>query len=268
MYHLQRYEALDPARASDDLRAELTEASYRFFDAIFSRGETLRSIFTSSRFFAGPGLAPLYGLSPAPTQIAERISDATRGGYFTQVPFLFLNGAPDGESDPIARGAALSADVLCVSPDPHATPPPAIPMLMAGQSNRSRIEALTAGCGDCHTSSIDPLGFALEGFDGLGRTRSSDNGAPVDTTATYAFADGPRTFAGPAALMAILADSAEVQRCYAKHLASYALQRDVAESDRATVDSLAGAVRDRSLKEVIVSLVRDPAFRLRAEEAP
>ena len=268
MYHLDRYDALDPARADAGLRSELTEASSRFFDAIFSGGESLRSIFTSTRFFAGPGLAPLYGLTPAPTQLEERMSDASRGGYFTQVPFLLLNGAPDGESDPIARGVALSGDVLCVPSQPHATPPPAVPALVAGQTNRSRIEALTAGCGDCHTSMIDPLGFALEGFDGLGRTRSSDNGAPVDTRGAYPFSDGARTFADAGALMALLADSADVQRCYAKHLASYALQRDVVEGDRATIDSLAVAARDHSLKEVIVSLVRDPAFRLRAEEGP
>ncbi len=268
LYHLDRYEALDGARASAGLRSELTEASYRFFDAIFSRGERLRSVFTSTRFFAGPGLASLYGLALAPAEIEERTGDASRGGYFAQVPFLLLNGAPDGESDPIARGVALAADVLCAPAEPHTTPPPAVPALVPGQTNRQRIETLTAGCGDCHTSSIDPLGFALEGFDGLGRTRNSDNGAPVDTMATYAFADGVRTFADAAALMALLADSAGVQRCYAKHLASYALQRDLVESDRATIDGLAAATRDRSLKEVIVSLVRDPAFRLRTEEGP
>lgn len=268
IYHLERYAALDAGRVSAGLRSELAEASGRFFDAIFSRGEPLRSIFTSPRYFAGPGLAPMYGLTPTPTEIQEQTSDASRSGYFTQVPFLLLNGASDGESDPIARGVALSNDVLCLPLASHTTPPPDVPALVAGQTNRRRIEALTAGCGDCHTASIDPLGFALEEFDGLGRTRGNDNGVPVDTAATYAFADGSRTFADASALMALLADSADVQRCYAKHLASYALQRDVAEDDRTMIDALAVATRDRSLKEVIVSLVRDPAFRLRAEEGP
>ena len=273
LYHLDRYEALDPARASDSLRAELAEASSRFFDAIFTRGESLRSIFTSTRFFAGPALAPMYGLTPPPAGVEERTldpsRDASRAGYFTQVPFLLVNGAPDGESDPIARGVALSNDVLCVPLQSHATPPLALPALMAGQTNRGRIDAVTAGCGDCHAASINPLGFAFEGFDGLGRARDRDNGAPIDTTASYTFATGgARTFPDARALMAVLADSPEVQGCYSKRLASYALQRDMAEGDRSLVGDLATTARDRSLKELIVSLVRNPAFRLRAEGGP
>jgi len=268
LYHLGQYDALAPTRASESLRSELAESSSRFFDAIFTRGEPLGAVFTSTRFFAGPSLAPLYGLDPPPAGIEERTSDASRAGYFTQVPFLMLNGAPDGESDPIARGVALSQDALCISLEGHATPPPAVAALTAGQTNRRRIEELTAGCGDCHTASIDPLGFAFEGFDGLGRARDRDNGTPVDTKATYSFAGGVRTFADAKALMAILADSPEVQRCYAKRLVSYALQRDVAETDRPVADELATTAREHSLKDVILSLTRSPAFRLRAQGGP
>src|SRR5207244_2193957 len=76
-----------------------------------------------------------------------------------------------------------------------ATPPPPLPALIPGQTNRNRIESVTAGCSDCHAAAINPLGFAFEGFDGLGQVRDHDNGVAVDTMATYAFAAGARAFA-------------------------------------------------------------------------
>jgi len=268
LYHLSRYAAVNPARASEGLQAEMADASARFFDAIFTRGESLRSIFVSSRFFVGPTLAPLYGVDPPRAGIEERTADVSRASYFTQVPFLLLNGASDGESDPIARGVALSNDVLCIEPATHTDVLPPLPALMPLQTNRARIEAATAACGPCHAAMINPLGFAFEGFDGLGRARDRDNGAAVDTRASYTFAEGTQAFADARALMTLLADSSDVQGCYAKRLASYALQRDLAETDRSLVTDLATGSRAQSLKEVIVSLARNPAFRIRAVGGP
>ncbi|HEY8924897.1 MAG TPA: DUF1588 domain-containing protein, partial [Polyangia bacterium] len=248
---------------------ELADASSRFFDAIFTRGESFRSIFTSTRFFVGPALAPLYGLAPPPAAIEERTFDVTRDasrvGYFTQAPFLLLSGAPDGESDPLTRGFVLAKEVLCVPLPTHDDYGNVVPPLMPGQTNRARIEQVTATCGgDCHAGRINPLGFAFEGFDGLGRARDRDNGTAVDTTGSYSFTGGARTFADARALMTLIADSPDAQACYAKGLAGYALQRDMVEADRSLVADLATAARDRSLKELIVSLARAPAFRLRA----
>jgi hypothetical protein len=273
LYHLDHYAGIDPARAPDGLRAEMAEVSTRFFDAIFTRGESLRSIFTSTRFFVGPALAPLYGLDPAPAGIEERTFDATRDasrvGYFTQAPFLLLYGAPDGESDPLTRGFVLSNDALCFPVPTHDDYGKAVPPLMPGQTNRARMEQVTTSCGvSCHKVWVNPLGFAFEGFDGLGRARDRDNGVPVDATGSYSFAGGTRTFADARALMALIADSPEGQGCYAKGLAGYALQRDIVESDRSLVTDLATVARDKSLKELIVSLARNPAFRLRAVGGP
>ena len=68
--------------------------------------------------------------------------------------------------------------------------------------------------------------------------------------------------------MGILADSAEANGCYAKKLMGYALQRDIVDGDQSLLTDLTSVSRTRSLKEMIISLVRSPAFRLRAEAAP
>jgi hypothetical protein len=105
-----------------------------------------------------------------------------------------------------------------------------------------------------------PLGTALEGFDGLGRQRDVKIQA-----ASYSFAEGDRAFAGAEALMAILADSAQAHTCYSKNITAYALRRDLVEDDRPLLEALSQVSLARSLKETIITLVRDPAFRERAE---
>jgi hypothetical protein len=84
LYELRAIDEVDDVRASASLRAEIADASQRFFDAVFARGEGLGAILTSTRYFVGPGLAPRYGLDPPPAQIEERMLAPSRTGYFMQ----------------------------------------------------------------------------------------------------------------------------------------------------------------------------------------
>ena len=269
-YRLTRYAAIEKANVpgfDSALNAEFSEASSLFFDRVFAEGEGLREILTSPRAFVGPGLATLYGVDP-PAAIEERNLDASRVGYFMQVPFLTLFSTSDAPGT-IGRGIALNAEVLChrlPAPEPGMEAKPPLPI--TDQTNRERIEELTADCGDCHTLYIDPLGFAFEDFDGLGRHRDLDNGLSIDTAASYPFADGERSYSGAKELMQIMAETTQAHTCYAKKVAGYALQRDLVEGDRPLLDRLSIVSLDESLKETVIALVRDPAFRLRAEGTP
>jgi hypothetical protein len=266
LYRLALYDAVDRTDVPASIKSELAETSARFFDAVFANGEGLRAILTSTRYFVGPGLAASYGTQPAPTAIEARTLDSTRIGYFMQVPFLLLNGRDDGPES-IRRAVALADEVLCLELPAHPAVP-ALPPLAAGQSNRDRVEKATSNCAGCHDGMLNDLGFAFEGFDGLGRWRDLDNGAPVDTTGSFPFEDGRREFADARELMRMLAEEVRVHACYAKMLTGYALQRDVVEKDRPLLGDLATVSRERSLKEMVISLVRNPAFRLRAEGTP
>jgi hypothetical protein len=267
LYQLGRYDDAGRADVPAAVTAELAETSYRFFDDVFVKGEGLRSILTSTRVFVGPGLASSYGVDPPPRAIEERTLDSGRTGYFMQVPFLLLNGLADGPAT-IRRGVALSKEALCASVPGHAPPFPSLMPLAPGHSNRERVEALTAKCGSCHRDYLDPLGFAFEGFDGMGRARAVDNGVPVDAAGSYPFEDGTRQFADARELMRIMADGTQAHTCYAKMLTGYALARDVVAGDRPLLDELAGVSRQQSLKAMVISLVRHPAFRLRQEGTP
>jgi hypothetical protein len=271
LYRLARLETVqntDP-EYSTAWNAELQQAARAFFDEVFVRGEGLREIFTSTRAFVGPVLAPLYGIDPPPAELEMRTLGSSRAGYFTQVPFLLLDSRGRDPST-VRRGMSLSLDVLCRVVE---APPPEVPILppLSSQpdlTNRERLQAFEATCdSSCHEA-FDPLGFAFENFDGLGVERELDNGKPVDTTASYTFADGTFSFSDAKELMQIMADGTQAHTCYAKKLSSYALQRDIVEADLPLLEMLSNVSREQSLKAMAIALVRDPAFRVRKGSSP
>jgi hypothetical protein len=271
LLHVARYQQItkvDVPEYSEALNAELAQASTSFFDHLFTQDLGLRELLTSSEAYVGPGLAPLYGMEP-PASGLELVSlGPSRTGYFMQVPFLLLNGL-NRQPDTIHRGLVIHHDVLCADPGVVQAGIPPIPALPEGQTNREVVTELTSGCGGvCHGELLNPLGFAFENFDGMGVERTLDNGKPVDTSGQFPFDDGVHEFANAIELMQILAGNAQAHQCYSKHVAGYALQRDIIESDRPLLESLGEVSAGDSLKELAVSLVRDPAFRLRQEGTP
>jgi hypothetical protein len=195
---------------------------------------------------------------------------ADRSGWYTQAPFL-TQWAINNDPDSIHRGVRINLDTLCNEiPPPNVELPP-VPALAPSQTNRQRYENLTNGCGKpCHTEYINPVGFAFEDYDGIGRYRSNDNGNPLDTTGSYPFADGTRSFKDSTDLMQVIANGAQAHQCWSKKLASYALERDIVEAERTTVETL-GAVSQASggsLKQVMLALVQTPAFRTRVGGTP
>jgi hypothetical protein len=155
-------------------------------------------------------------------------------------------------------------DTLCLELGPPATVLPSVPALMENQTNRERYDGLTRGCGgSCHNDFINPLGFAFEDFDGIGRARTTDNGRPVDTTGSYPFANGTQSFNGSTELMQQIASGPQAHQCWSKRLASYALERDIVDVERPTVEALATVSQGSggSLKQVMLALVKSDAFR-------
>jgi hypothetical protein len=274
LLHFDRYSQISkigvPAY-SESLNAEYLESSYLFFDRIFSQGQGLRDILTSTRGFVGPGMAALYGLPGGGSGFVEQELGAQRAGYFSQLPYLTLNALND-QPDSILRGVGLALEVLCAPLGPPAAVIPPIPPLEPGQTNRQRIDKLTGGCGQtCHNDLINPLGFAFEHFDGMGQFRDSENGGlPIDSSGAFAFTEGSKTFQDAAGLMHAIADSEQAHLCYSKRLASFGLQRDVVPADVPWLTKLAATSQaaNGSLRQVILELVKSDAFRSHLGGAP
>ncbi len=96
-------------------------------------------------------MASLYGMTAPASGYVEQDLGAKRVGYFSQLPYLALYGM-NAEPSSIQRGVTLNLDVLCATLGPPATVLPAIPALKPGQTNRQRIDKLTAGCGRAATT--------------------------------------------------------------------------------------------------------------------
>ncbi len=247
---------------SEGLKAEFTTAATSFFDYIFSQNLGVKDILTTDAAFAGPLMAELYGLKISGNTV-QPVTLSKRAGWYAQAPFL-TQWAINNDPDSIHRGVRINLDTLCLELGPPATVLPAVPKLMPNQSNRQRYEGLTNACGaPCHTVFINPLGFAFEDFDGLGRYRTTDNGQTVDTTGSYPFSGGTQSFSGSEQLMQIIASSPQAHQCWSKKPASYALERDIVEAERPLVESLGqvSASSGGSLKQVMLALVQNDAFR-------
>ncbi|AUX27026.1 hypothetical protein SOCEGT47_075990 [Sorangium cellulosum] len=269
LLHFDRYATISKVGVRDydeSLNAEYEESAYLFFEKIFTEGLGVKDILTSTRGFVGPGMASLYGLEPIRSGFAERDLGPDRVGFFSQLPYLTLN-ALNAESDAIHRGVSINLDVLCTplgAPVPNL---PQLPPLEPGQTNRERITRLTSPCGGvCHNELINPVGFAFEHFDGMGQYRDEENGGlPIDSSGVYSFSEGAKSFADAGELMRHMAEGEQAHLCYAKKLASFALQRDVVPSDLPLVETLAGLSRGASgsVKEMMLELVKHEAFRTR-----
>lgn len=268
LLHFDRYATISKLNVPsyrEALNAEYEESSYLFFDKVFTQGLGLREILTSTSGFVGPGMAALYGVTAPASGFVERELGGQRVGYFSQLPYLTLHGF-NAEPDSIHRGVTLNLDMLCANPGAPAANIPPVPALQPNQTNRERITTLTGGCGaECHGSFINPVGFAFENFDGMGQYRELENGKSIDSSGTYPFAEGAKSFKGAAELMRAMADGAQAHTCYAKKLSSFALQRDIVAADMPLLTSLRNAsmASGGSIKAVILGLVKHPAFRTR-----
>ncbi len=267
LYKLELFDTITKDKVqgySPGLNAEFTNAGTSFFDYIFTQNLGVKDIFTTNVGFAGPLMAGLYGIKMTGNTV-QPVMLPNRTGWYTQAPFL-TQWAINNDPDSIHRGVRVNIDSMCLALGPPEQMLPPVPALQANQTNRARYDSLTSACGaPCHTVYINPLGFAFEDYDGLGRYRTTDNGQPVDTTGQYPFNGETKTFKDSKELMQLIASSPEAHQCWSKKLASYALERDIVGTERPMVEALGAvsAASGGSLKQVMLALVQNDAFRTR-----
>jgi hypothetical protein len=147
---------------------------------------------------------------------APTFKDVTgkRAGVFTHPAFLATH-ADETASRPIHRARAVVERLLCVHlPDPPPDAAAAKPPTDPGLSPRQRFDKMTAApqCAACHTM-LNPVGFSLDGYDAIGKPRTTLAGMPIDTSGVLDL-DGKRvTYDAPPALMNALAGSATAREC-------------------------------------------------------
>ncbi|MEW5738198.1 MAG: DUF1592 domain-containing protein [Myxococcota bacterium] len=258
------------------LQQSMQEEPLRLVDAVvFDENAGVGRLFTAPYTFVDAPLASVYGLAGTFDATFQKVSftDGRRGGLLTGIGFLAAN-ATSTESDPIHRGVFINHRVLCANlpSPPNNVPPLPAPDPLVPKTLRQRITDFTGEgtCGaGCHGSLINPIGFAYEHFDALGRWRDEErNGLPIDARDAYYFDGVRREFDGATSLGQVMAEEAMTHRCYAQHWVEFLHGRALAAADAAVVKRVADASRRDELpvREVLRALVESESFRTRAVE--
>jgi hypothetical protein len=195
-----------PAAASATLGASMRGETQAVLRDLFGRDGDYRELFTTMNTFVNAELASLYGVraSTGTGLVAAALpADGPRAGLLGHASFLALNAHPDGTS-PTLRGKFIVETLLC-----RAVPPPPndvvteIPEADKGKTKREqlRVHQTLTTCAGCHAL-MDPLGLALEHFDGVGAYRETDRGMALDVTGTVS----SKSFNGARELGRLLAD--------------------------------------------------------------
>jgi hypothetical protein len=251
----------------ENLREAMQEETRRFLTSQLREDHSVIELLTANYTYINERLARHYGIPNVyGTQFRRfTFTDGTRGGLLGQASTLTATSYPNRTS-PVLRGKWVLANLLGAPPPP---PPADVPPLKdAGQdgqpkSVRDRMEQhrRNPACASCHQR-MDPLGFALENFDGIGRWRNASDGAPVDATAVLP--DGTR-FQGLAGLRTLLASHPdEFVRTLTEKLLSYAVGRVVDYNDLPAVRQIAreSAAEKYRWSALISAIVRSTPFTM------
>jgi hypothetical protein len=138
---------------------------------------------------------------------------------------------------------------------------------------RERLTSATQGpvCQGCHHD-INPIGFAFEHYDAVGRWRDTENGQTIDSSGELYRTDAQGRFGDALELMQRIADSNDGQACFIEHWLERAYRRGADPADACTQSRLLQAFdgSDGNLVELMVALAKTDKFRfrLKSELAP
>jgi hypothetical protein len=257
----------------DWLEKSMVRETTAYFAEVFRQNLSVGELLDSDWTMMNSRLAMHYGL-PKPEQADfQRVSLAENerlGGILTHASVLSLTS--DGTRHrPVHRGVWVYATVFGREPPP---PPPNVEPLEPTPPDKNKVtirqqleaHASNAQCASCH-SKIDPLGFAFDNFDAIGRWRThavtaSGSGEPPAVNAGGKLIDG-RAFTGPAEFRQLLVrDVNDFAGVFTEQLATYALRRVMTLDDREAIKQIAISAKadDYGLRSMIEALVNSPLF--------
>ena len=267
-----RTDAPDPdafPEFDDNLRDAFRLETDLFIESQLREDRSVVELLTANYSFLNERLARHYGVPDVYGSHFRRVtfSDDTRGGLLGQGSILTVTSYPTRTS-PVTRGKWLLENILGTPPPP---PPPNVPSLKdtdeSGKpaSVRERMEAHRRNpvCASCHAR-MDPLGFALENFDAIGRWRVADEGQTA-IDASGSLPDGT-SFQGPAGLrQALTTRQDQFVTTVTEKLLTYALGRGLEYYDAPTVRKISteAARAGNRWSSLILGIVNSAPFQMR-----
>jgi hypothetical protein len=246
-----------------------------FFDSIVREDRPIVDLLTADYTFVNERLAQHYGIQGVKGINFRRVALAEaspRRGLLGKGAILTVTAFPNRTS-PVVRGKWV-LQTLLGAPPPE--PPPDVPGLEENgervtkvRTLRERLEAHRANavCASCHKL-MDPLGFALENFDAVGKYRTVDeNFEPIDSSGVYA--DGSRIDGVDGLRRVLVAHADQFRVNVTKTLLTYALGRGVEYYDAPAVRQILreASSDDYRFSSLVLGIVRSAPFQMRRSDS-
>ena len=254
-------------RVKDDLIPQVDA----FFSDLLKRNGPIRNLIDSDYTFMNNRLGELIYKQKVVGESLRKVQleDPKRGGLLT-MPAVMTVTANGVDTSPIVRGVYVLENILGTPPPP---PPPDIePLPTDLRGRRTLKEKLTIhrdqeACRSCHRK-IDPMGYALESFDPIGRWRNhypkvdrkARQGAPIDPSAVLADGHEVKDLVSFKAML--LEREGHVAHCLTEKMLTYALGRQLEVGDRGEVDQIVAKLKAKGnrLRDLVHLVVQSEMF--------
>jgi hypothetical protein len=250
------------------LGSDMRRETEMFFETIIKEDRSVLDLLNADYTFVNERLAKHYGINGVVGNDFRKVSLAgtRRGGVLTMAGVLTVTAMPTRTS-PVKRGKFILDQILGTPPPP---PPADVPALsekpgdISAKSLRERLQVHREDptCASCHAR-MDPIGFALENFDAIGRWRDKDGAFTIDASGTLP--EG-QSFKGPDELRKIIAARKDdFLRTLTEKLMTYALGRGMETYDKCTIKDISAAVSKDGYKfsSLVSQIVMSDAFQKR-----
>jgi hypothetical protein len=253
----------------ESLRDAFEQETKLFLESNLREDRSVLDLLNANYTFVNERLARLYGIPDIYGSHFRRVtlSGDERRGLLGEGGILTVTSYANRTS-PTVRGKWLLENFLGTPPPP---PPANAPSLKEENSENGKVLSMRERmeehrknpvCAACHAG-MDPLGFALENFDGIGRWRTSEANTPIDTSGVLP--DGTK-FDGPAGLRKVLLSRPEqFATTVTEKLLTYALGRGIEYYDQPAIRKITqqAASSDYRWSSLILGIVKSVPFQMR-----
>jgi hypothetical protein len=253
----------------DTLRQAFRRETELFFDSVVRENRSVLDLLRADYTFLNERLARHYGVPNIKGSYFRRVTfpeGSARGGLLGHGSVLTITSYSTRTS-PVLRGKWVLENLLSAAPPP---PPPDVPSLNTEKApgqpltlREAMIQHRAApACAGCHAR-MDPIGFAMENFDAVGRWRERDGDQPID--ATGVFPEGTKFEGIPGLKQELLRQPEQFVGTVAERLLMYAVGRNLQYYDAPTVRAVLREAEpaNHTLASLVLGVVKSRPFQMR-----
>jgi Protein of unknown function (DUF1592)/Protein of unknown function (DUF1588)/Protein of unknown function (DUF1585)/Protein of unknown function (DUF1587)/Protein of unknown function (DUF1595)/Planctomycete cytochrome C len=278
--HLRNLDGVEPDTLAfpnfdETLREAFRTETLMFFESIMRDDRSIVELLTADYTFMNERLARHYQVSGVYGSDFRKVQlhDEARRGLLGHGSVLTVTSMPNRTS-PVKRGAWVLENLLAYLPPAPPDNVPGLeensPLSLDPKPLRERLEQHRAdpACASCHNI-LDPIGFSMEVFDGIGTKRTKDDtGALIDASGNLA--NGTPISGVEGLRSAITADPGNFAAAFTEKLLTYAIGRGLEYYDMPTVRSIEHAVeqQDYRFSALVVEIVKSMPFQMKMSAGP